>query len=83
MKKKVFIAVAVITYGIVCAFIGWLAGIDNGFDTGYKLAYLEMDKLLRQGARDKVSFSIEGLDIKFKPRGDSKTVKIRTEEKSR
>ncbi|HEX8948130.1 MAG TPA: hypothetical protein VF790_04160 [Dissulfurispiraceae bacterium] len=74
MRKKALIIIVAIGYGILCLFIGWLAGIDNGFDTGYRVAYLEMDRLLRQGMKDKVSFFIEGLDIKFHPHKDSKAI---------
>lgn len=69
-------------YGIVCLFIGWLAGVDNGFDTGYRVAYLEMDKLLRQGIKEKVNFYIEGLDIKFFPGKDDRTVTTRIRDKA-
>ncbi|MFO0752205.1 MAG: hypothetical protein U0411_02630 [Thermodesulfovibrionales bacterium] len=70
MRRKIFIVIVSVLYGICCLLAGWLAGIDSGFDTGYRVAYLEMDSLLKEGIMSKVSFFIEGLNIKFFPRKD-------------
>ncbi|MBZ0156505.1 MAG: hypothetical protein K8I29_09900 [Alphaproteobacteria bacterium] len=70
MRKKICLGIFSLLYGLSCLLAGWLAGIDSGFDTGYRVAYLEMDTLLKEGIRNKVSFFIEGLNIKFFPRKD-------------
>lgn len=49
---------------------GWLFGINDGVNTGYKVAYLEMDNLLREGVSGGVKFSIRGLSARFVPRED-------------
>lgn len=82
MRKRLFVGILSIIYGLCCLLAGWLAGIDSGFDTGYRVAYLEMDSLLKEGIRNKVSFFIEGLNIKFFPRKDGHIL-IGREEKNR
>ncbi|MCL4490441.1 MAG: hypothetical protein M1510_00840 [Nitrospirae bacterium] len=81
MRRNIFIFILTVVYGIICVFIGWLAGVDNGFDTGYRVAYLEMDRLLRQGVKEKVNFYIQGLDIKFRSVKDDKTVSAYVKDK--
>lgn len=79
MRKRLIIALLAVIYGLICIGIGWIAGIDSGFDTGYRVAYIEMDRLLRQGIKERVNFYIQGLNIKFSPRKES-VLKISAEE---
>ncbi|MEW6117513.1 MAG: hypothetical protein AB1553_11490 [Nitrospirota bacterium] len=75
MRKRVIVALLAVIYGLICLGIGWIAGIDSGFDTGYRVAYIEMDRLLRQGMKEGVNFYVEGLNIKFSP-GEESVLKI-------
>lgn len=67
MRKSTIFLGAVAVF--VAFFVGVLIGIDQGFDTGYKYAYIEMSHCLKHGLKDKLNFTIKGLNFKFKPCG--------------
>ncbi|MEW5744084.1 MAG: hypothetical protein AB1805_01410 [Nitrospirota bacterium] len=68
MKKlKRILVILSIPASFAC---GWLFGINEGVNTGYKVAYLEMDNLLKEGVNGGVKFSISGLNARFIPRQD-------------
>ncbi|MEW6115614.1 MAG: hypothetical protein AB1553_01780 [Nitrospirota bacterium] len=59
----------VLVLSIPTAFIwGWTIGVNDGVETGSRLAYAEMNNLLREGAAGHTHFMIQGLDAKFVPR---------------
>lgn len=80
--KRLFV---IMTIGFVfCFLLGWLFAFNFGglYETGYKMAYLEMKQLLKEGVRSKSDFYIKGLDdFKFYPRGND-TIGISKDEKS-
>jgi hypothetical protein len=51
--------------------LGYLSALDSAYNTGYKVAYTEMDGLLRQGVKGGLAFGISGLSCRFIPRADS------------
>lgn len=58
--------------------LGYLSALDAAYDTGYKVAYAEMDGLLREGVQGKLAFSISGLSGRFIPK-ESRLVVARDE----
>lgn len=65
MRKGLF---ALVALAIPLAFAGgWLWGIDDGYNTGYRCAYLEMNNLLIEGLNNGRSFYISGLPVRFHP----------------
>lgn len=87
LNKKVlnrkFIIIIAFSF-VFCFFLGWLFAFNFGglYETGYKMAYLEMKQLLKEGVRSKSGFYIKGLDdFKFYPRNND-AISIISEEKS-
>lgn len=80
-KKNIFIMV----FSLICCFLlGWLFAFNFGglYETGYKMAYLEMEQLLKEGVKSRSGFYIKGLDnFKFYPTNND-TITIKSEEKS-
>jgi hypothetical protein len=66
-KLKLIAVILLVPASFIC---GWLFGVNDGVNTGYKVAYLEMDNLLREGVSGGVKFSIRGLNARFVPRPD-------------
>lgn len=71
MRSITMVKLIVVVLAIPASFAcGWLFGVNDGVNTGYKVAYLEMDNLLREGVSGGVKFSIRGLSARFIPRED-------------
>lgn len=88
MKNKIILSkktILVMIFSFICCFVlGWLFAYNFGglYETGYKMAYLEMKQLLKDGVKSKSNFYIKGLDdFKFYPRDNDK-ISITLEEKS-
>ncbi len=81
-NKKILIAMIL---GAFFSFIiGWVFAFNfsGSYETGYKMAYLEMQQLLKEGAKGKTDFYIQGLgDLKFYPR-NSDTFAITLDDRS-
>jgi hypothetical protein len=81
-NKRLFIGVA---FGVLLSFIlGWVVAFNfsGSYETGYKMAYLEMQQLLKEGVKGKTDFYIQGLDsFKFYPRSND-TIAITLEDRS-
>lgn len=64
-------AIITLIGAIVSFLIGWVFAFNfsGSYETGYKMAYLEIQQLLKEGAKGKTDFYIKGLEeFKFYPR---------------
>lgn len=72
-----------VTYGVITliiASVGFAGGVlwtvEHAYDTGYKMAYLEMKQILKEGYHGNQDFYISGLPYKFRPQADRKALQI-------
>lgn len=61
---------ALLIWTVIFFGIGVLYGIGEGFDTGYRVAFHDIDSRIAEAARDGHVFFIRGLTPKFVPRAD-------------
>ena len=56
--------------------IGVMWAVDKSYDTGYKMAMLEIQQLFKEGSQGNSDFYIEGIPFLFRPQKDRKASQI-------
>ncbi|MEW6118269.1 MAG: hypothetical protein AB1553_15445 [Nitrospirota bacterium] len=67
--KKYYMILIVLSIPVTFIW-GWVLGVNDGVNTGYNVAYQEMNNLLKQGVEGGLNFTINGVNARFVPRQD-------------
>lgn len=68
MKRRKWFFCALVVLTLLSGTVGWLAGLDQGYNTGYGAAHLEYLDLVRTAQAEGMrSFRVQGLPARIYP----------------